>query len=64
MIVPVYLAECAPPEHRGAMVTCMNVVLTFGQLISCVIVEISTTPEGWRYMLGIAAVPAVVQFFE
>ena len=63
MIVPVYLAECAPPEHRGAMVTCMNVALTFGQLISCVIAGVfSTTPEGWRYMLGIAAVPAVVQF--
>lgn len=62
MIVPVYLAECAPSEHRGAMVTCMNVALTFGQLISCVIAGVfSTTKEGWRYMLGIAAIPAVVQ---
>jgi SP family myo-inositol transporter-like MFS transporter 13 len=62
MIVPVYLAECAPAAHRGAIVTCMNVALTFGQLLACLIAGIfSTTPEGWRYMLGIAAVPAIIQ---
>ena len=64
MIVPVYLAECAPPMHRGAMVTCMNVALTFGQLISCVIAGVfSETPEGWRWMFGIATIPAIIQFF-
>ena len=57
----VYLAECAPSESRGAMVTCMNVALTFGQPMSCIIAGPCTTDEGWRYMLGIAAIPAIIQ---
>ena len=40
----------------------MNVALTFGQLMSCIIAGLlSTTDEGWRYMLGIAAIPAIIQ---
>lgn len=62
MIVPIYLAECAPTKYRGSIVAVMNVAVTFGELLACIIASIfSTTPGGWRYMLGIAAIPALIQ---
>ena len=62
LIVPVYLSECAPTEHRGSLIACVNVSVTLGQLIACVVAGLlSETEEGWRYMLGIAAIPALLQ---
>lgn len=63
MIVPVLLSECAPAESRGAVVTCVNVAITLGQMLACGTAGLlSRNPYGWRIMLGIAAIPAVFQF--
>jgi MFS transporter, SP family, solute carrier family 2 (myo-inositol transporter), member 13 len=62
MVVPIYLAETAPTHHRGTIVTVNNLFITGGQFISGLIDgAFSDVHEGWRLMLGLAAVPAVVQ---
>lgn len=63
MAVPVYMSEVADTEIRGSLLTCINVAITFGQFISCLVAGgFSYVPEGWRFMLGLAALPALVQF--
>jgi MFS transporter, SP family, solute carrier family 2 (myo-inositol transporter), member 13 len=64
MNMPVIISEMAETSQRGTLVTCVNVSITGGQFISCLVAgSLSTVPEGWRYMLGIAALPALIQFF-
>lgn len=61
-IVPVFVAEVAPAEMRGALVTVNNLFITGGQFVSYLVDSaFAHVPEGWRYMLGLAAVPAIVQ---
>jgi SP family myo-inositol transporter-like MFS transporter 13 len=62
MIVPVLLSECSPAASRGAVVTCVNVAITFGQLAACLTAALLAPYKGsWRIMLGLAAFPAVLQ---
>ncbi|KAI8579226.1 hypothetical protein K450DRAFT_243384 [Umbelopsis ramanniana AG] len=62
MIVPVYLSEVAPRTLRGRLTTINVLMITFGQLVSYLInIAFAKTNEGWRYMFGIAAVPALIQ---
>ncbi|KAJ2960039.1 hypothetical protein NQZ79_g4569 [Umbelopsis isabellina] len=62
MIVPVYLSEVAPRTLRGRLTTVNVLMITFGQLVSYLInIAFAQTYEGWRYMFGIAGVPALVQ---
>jgi SP family myo-inositol transporter-like MFS transporter 13 len=62
MSVPVYIAESAAPDVRGRLVTLNTLFITGGQFIaSAVCGAFSSHPDGWRYMLGLAAVPAFVQ---
>ncbi|CBY18349.1 unnamed protein product [Oikopleura dioica] len=64
MSIPLYLSECAPPEIRGKIVTVNNLSITGGQLLAALIDgAFSKVPDGWRWMLGLAVVPAVIQFF-
>jgi MFS transporter, SP family, solute carrier family 2 (myo-inositol transporter), member 13 len=63
MNMPIIISEMAETEIRGALVTCINVAITGGQFISCLVAgALSTTKYGWRYMLGLAAIPAAIQF--
>lgn len=62
MSVPIYLSECAPAHIRGKLVTANNLSITGGQFIAALIDgAFSNVPEGWRYMLGLAFIPAVIQ---
>lgn len=68
VIVPAYLAEMSPAESRGRMVTQNELMIVSGQLLAFVInAVIGNTMAGnehvWRYMLVIAALPAVFLFF-
>lgn len=46
------------------MVTVNNLAITFGQFISYLIDSaFVNVHEGWRWMLGIAAIPAIIQLF-
>ena len=62
MSVPIYLSECAPTEHRGAIITVNNLSITGGQLVAALVcAALSNVDKGWRWMLGLAAGPAVLQ---
>ncbi|XP_003737234.1 proton myo-inositol cotransporter [Galendromus occidentalis] len=64
MTVPLYIAEVSPMQYRGKLVTINQLFITAGQFCAAVVDGIfSTDPDnGWRFMLGLAAVPAVFQF--
>ncbi|XP_011536152.1 proton myo-inositol cotransporter isoform X5 [Homo sapiens] len=65
MTVPVYIAEVSPPNLRGRLVTINTLFITGGQFFASVVDGAFSylQKDGWRYMLGLAAVPAVIQFF-
>ncbi|MBT2573070.1 sugar porter family MFS transporter [Bacillus sp. ISL-51] len=65
--VPAYLAEMSPAESRGRMVTQNELMIVTGQLLAftCNAVignVLGDTSHVWRYMLVIAALPAVFLF--
>ncbi|KAL0470522.1 general substrate transporter [Neurospora intermedia] len=65
-VTPLYIAELAPATHRGRLVTMNIVFITLGQVVAYVVGWIFGTygsPEttGWRWMVGLGAVPAVCQ---
>ncbi|BBN13884.1 MFS transporter, SP family, solute carrier family 2 (myo-inositol transporter), member 13 [Marchantia polymorpha subsp. ruderalis] len=62
MTAPLYIAEASPAKFRGALVTMNVLMITGGQFVSYLInLAFTKVPGTWRWMLGVAAVPAVVQ---
>lgn len=66
--VPTYLAEIAPMERRGRMVTQNEFMIVTGQFLAFVCnaiiaIVLAGDPHIWRYMLAICALPALVLFF-
>lgn len=60
-IAPLYIAEIAPTEIRGGMVTMHQLALTIGILISYIINYAFTNVDGsWRWMFGIGFIPAIL----
>ena len=62
MIVPLYIAEIAPADRRGALVSLNQLMITIGILLSYIVGVIFTPIEGWRYMFGVALIPALILF--
>lgn len=66
MSIPVYIAEVAPPAVRGKLVSCYNFFIVLGQASACgVNIVVQATMAGglrWRVSMGLAAIPAIVQF--
>jgi MFS transporter, SP family, major inositol transporter len=65
--VPTYLAEMSPMERRGRIVTQNELMIVGGQLLAFVFNAIlgntmSDNEHVWRYMLSIAALPAIFLF--
>jgi MFS transporter, SP family, galactose:H+ symporter len=60
MIVPLYIAEIAPADRRGALVSLNQLMITIGILLSYIVGVIFAPIEGWRYMFAVALVPALV----
>src|SRR3712207_3299223 len=60
MIVPLYIAEIAPAARRGALVSLNQLMITIGILLSYIVGVIFTPIEGWRYMFGVALIPALI----
>jgi len=65
--VPAYLAEMSPANSRGRIVSINDLMVVSGQLLAFVFNAILGTTMGhvdgiWRYMLAIAAVPAILLF--
>jgi SP family myo-inositol transporter-like MFS transporter 13 len=67
MVIPIYTAEVAPINIRGRLVILNQVFLFAGQWFSSLVAAIFATfvnkDYAWRWMLGIAAFPALIQMF-
>jgi len=58
--VPVYLSEVAPPHARGWIVSLFQLAVTVGIVVAYLTDYAFAGIEGWRWMLGLAVVPAIV----
>ncbi|BDX31468.1 major myo-inositol transporter IolT [Mycobacterium antarcticum] len=60
---PLYLAEMAPPERRGRMVTINELMIVTGQMLAfamnALLDHVIHDANVWRIMLAVAAVPAL-----
>lgn len=60
VVVPVYVAESAPTAVRGSLLTAYQVTILGGIILGYLVGYLLAGAHAWRWMLGIAAVPAVV----
>lgn len=64
-VVPLYIAEIAPASHRGKLVTTNILFITGGQVVAYVVgwlfAAYGSEGSGWRWMVGLGAIPAGVQ---
>ncbi|UWZ34103.1 sugar porter family MFS transporter [Dactylosporangium roseum] len=60
LVVPTYIAEMAPRETRGRLVSLQQLMITVGIFVSYLVGFAFSPSHGWRWMLGLAAVPAAV----
>ncbi len=60
---PLYLAEMAPPDRRGRMVTINELMIVTGQMlafaINALLDHVISDPHVWRIMLAVATIPAI-----
>ncbi|HEU5160492.1 MAG TPA: sugar porter family MFS transporter [Streptosporangiaceae bacterium] len=60
-VVPMYIAEHTPPKIRGGTVSYNQLMITIGILVAYLVdFALRNVDSGWRWMLGIGAVPGVV----
>ncbi len=61
LTTPLYIAEAAEPSLRGQLVTVNAFLITLGQFTAGMVDGLLvTTEDGWRYMLGLAAIPSLM----
>ncbi|EBA44435.1 MULTISPECIES: sugar porter family MFS transporter [Pseudomonadota] len=57
-IIPVYIAEVAPPQHRGKLVVLFQLMVMTG--ITVAYFTGFALGEHWRWMFGLGVVPALI----
>ncbi|XP_009765772.1 probable inositol transporter 2 [Nicotiana sylvestris] len=63
MTAPLYISEASPAKIRGALVSTNGFLITGGQFLSYLInLAFTKAPGTWRWMLGVAGLPALLQF--
>ncbi|KAI0672266.1 general substrate transporter [Trametes maxima] len=63
-VAPLYIQELSPTRLRGRMVVVNVVLITGGQVVAYGIdAAFANTRGGWRWMVGLGAVPAALQAF-
>ncbi len=64
LIAPIYIAEIAPAEKRGKLVSFnqLNIVLGISVAYFSNYFLLQTGADNWRWMLGVEAIPAVIYF--
>ncbi|GMH01471.1 hypothetical protein Nepgr_003310 [Nepenthes gracilis] len=63
MTSPLYISEASPAKIRGALVSTNGFLITGGQFLAYLInLAFTKAPGTWRWMLGIASLPALLQF--
>ncbi|WP_081316960.1 sugar porter family MFS transporter [Clostridium tyrobutyricum] len=67
VIVPTFLAEMAPADKRGSIVSQNELMIVSGQLLAyifnAVLGNLFHDPGVWRYMIVLATIPAVILWF-
>lgn len=68
LVAPMYIAEIAPPKHRGWLVTFNQLNIVLGVSIAMfsnyfILNAIQDPNLNWRWMLGMGFFPAVLYFF-
>ncbi|KAH9881449.1 hypothetical protein IAQ61_000174, partial [Plenodomus lingam] len=62
-VVPLYISELSPSPFRGRLVVVSSLFITGGQVVAYVIGWLfSNRLGGWRWMVGLGALPAAMQF--
>nr|WP_299389359.1 sugar porter family MFS transporter [Allomuricauda sp.] len=66
LIAPIYIAEIAPPNLRGSLVSFnqLNIVIGISVAYFSNYFLVNYGDESWRWMLGVEAIPAVVYFLS
>jgi MFS family permease len=59
-ISPMYIAEIVPAKVRGALVAVNMLAITTGIVAAYLVDYALSGTEGWRYMFGLGAIPAVI----
>lgn len=66
-VAPLYIAELSPAPFRGRLITVNILFVTLGQVVAYIVgwafVQWGNENTGWRWMVGLGAVPAAVQCF-
>jgi SP family galactose:H+ symporter-like MFS transporter len=60
VVVPVFVAESAPTKVRGAMLVAYQVATVIGIILGYLVAYALAGTQSWRWMLGLAAVPALL----
>ncbi len=63
LVVPLYLAEIAPTEVRGAIASLNQLMIVGGILAAFIVNAVLASSGDWRLMLGLAAVPSLILLF-
>ncbi|KAJ9297979.1 hypothetical protein DTO271G3_4200 [Paecilomyces variotii] len=62
LVTALYISELAPSEMRGRLVTILSLLITGGQVVAYVVGWLfSSMPGGWRWIVGLGALPAFIQ---
>ncbi|MBA2715207.1 MAG: sugar porter family MFS transporter [Rubrobacteraceae bacterium] len=61
-LVPTYISEISPAALRGSLSSVFQLAITLGILLAYLVNFALAGAEAWRWMLGLAAVPAAVLF--
>ncbi|KAG5530416.1 hypothetical protein RHGRI_025387 [Rhododendron griersonianum] len=63
MTSPLYISEASPAKIRGSSVSTNGFLITGGQFLSYLVnLAFTKAPGTWRWMLGVAGIPSLVQF--
>ncbi|CAO1600760.1 MAG: hypothetical protein LQ349_000373 [Xanthoria aureola] len=63
LVVPLYISELSPSAFRGMLVTLSILFITGGQVVAYVLgYVLAQRAHGWRWMVGLGAMPAGFQF--
>lgn len=64
-VAPLYISELAPAPFRGRLVTLNVLFVTMGQVVAYIVgwvfVQWGNEKTGWRWIVGLGAVPAAIQ---
>lgn len=60
VVIPVYVAESAPTAVRGSLLTAYQLAIVSGLIVGYVTGYLLAGTHSWRWMLGLASVPAVL----